>query len=137
MLGTLVVQGLSLRPLMLRLKLADTGEIGAETLLARQHTAEAALEALAELQGPIEMFREEHRTLLRQSEGQPAAGDELLLAARRHVLSVQRQTLIQLRTRGTIGDDAFHVVEEELDSFEFYTERRIARLTADVVTGNG
>jgi CPA1 family monovalent cation:H+ antiporter len=60
-----------------------------------------------------------------------------MLAARRHVLSVQRQTLIQLRTQGTIGDDAFHVVEEELDSFEFYTERRIARLTIDVVTDDG
>ena len=129
-LGTLVLQGLSLRPLMLRLKLADTGEIEAETLLARRRTAEVALDALAQLDGPIDMLREEHQALLRQSQGRPESGDERLLVARRHVVSAQRHALIELRRRGAIGDDAFHVVEEELDSFEFYTERRIARLTA-------
>jgi CPA1 family monovalent cation:H+ antiporter len=129
-LGTLVLQGLSLRPLMLRLKLADTGEIEAETLLARRRTAEVALDALAQLDGPIDMLREEHQALLRQSKGRPEGSDEALLAARRHIVSVQRHALIELRRHGAIGDDAFHVVEEELDSFEFYTERRIARLTA-------
>ncbi len=134
-LGTLVVQGLSLRPLMLRLKLADTGEIEAETQLARRRTAEVALEALAQLDGPIDLLREEHLALLRQSEGRAESRDETLLAARRHVVSVQRHALIELRRRGAIGDDAFHVVEEELDSFEFYTERRIARFAA--ATGDG
>jgi CPA1 family monovalent cation:H+ antiporter len=134
-LGTLVFQGLSLRPLMLRLKLADTDEIEAETQLARRRTLEVALDALAQLDGSINMLREEHLALLRQSEGRPESGDETLLAARRHLVSVQRRALIELRRRGAIGDDAFHVVEQELDSFEFYTERRIARFTAGAVTG--
>jgi NhaP-type Na+/H+ or K+/H+ antiporter len=134
-LGTLVFQGLSLRPLMLRLKLADTDEIEAETQLARRRTLEVALDALAQLDGSINILREEHLALLRQSEGRPESGDETLLAARRHLVSVQRRALIELRRRGAIGDDAFHVVEQELDSFEFYTERRIARFTAGAVTG--
>jgi CPA1 family monovalent cation:H+ antiporter len=128
-LGTLVVQGLSLRPLILALKLSDTGEVETEIKLARQRTAEAALELLAELPGPIEILREEHRVLLRQSAQGPAPEDDLVLAARQHVLAEQRRMLIELRAHGVIGDDAFHVVEEELDSFEFYTERRIVRLT--------
>jgi hypothetical protein len=85
--------------------------------------AEAPLEMLARLQGPIETLREDHRTLLRQTEGRPTVGDELLLVTRRYALSAQRQTLIKLRMRGAIGDDALHVVEEELHWFEFYTER--------------
>jgi len=120
---------------MLRLKLADTDEIEAETQLARRRTLEVALDALAQLDGSINMLREEHLALLRQSEGRPESGDETLLAARRHLVSVQRRALIELRRRGAIGDDAFHVVEQELDSFEFYTERRIARFTAGAVTG--
>ena len=127
-LGTLVIQGLTLRPLIVALKLSDTGEVEAEIKLARQRTAEAALEALVELPGPIEVLREEHRVLLRQSVQGPGPEDGLMLAARQHVLTVQRRVLIELRARGVIGDDAFHVVEEELDSFEFYTERRIVRL---------
>ena len=87
-LRTLVLQGLCLRPLMKRLNLADSGEIEVETQLARQWTAEVALEGLAQLQGPIEILRAEHQILLRQSEGWAAASDDLLLAARRHVLSV-------------------------------------------------
>lgn len=136
-LGTLVIQGLSLRPLMLRLKLADTGEVEAEIRLARQRTAEAALNALAQLPGPIETLLEEHRTLLRQSEQGPTADDELLLTARQHVLTVQRHTLIELRASGVIGDDAFHVVEEELDLFEFYTERRVVRLVLSASNSGG
>lgn len=127
-LGTLVIQGLTLRPLMLKLKLADTGEVDAEVHLARQRTLEAALRALHDLPGPIEVLLEEHRMMLRQSVAGPASDDGLLLRARQHVLAVQRRTLLELRARGTIGDDAFHVVEEELDAFEFYTERRIVRL---------
>jgi hypothetical protein len=66
--------------------------------------------------------------MLRQSVAGPVSDDGLLLRARQHVLAVQRRILLELRASGTIGDDAFHVVEEELDAFEFYTERRIVRL---------
>src|SRR5262249_18008685 len=129
-LGTLVIQGLSLRPLIKRLNLADTGEIEVETQLARQRTAKVALEALAQLHGPIDILRAEHQTLLRQSEGREAAGDDMLLAARRHVLSVQRRALIELRRHGTIGVAALQWVEEDPNSYKFYPERRIARLLA-------
>src|SRR5689334_14265741 len=47
-LGTLVLQGLSLRPLMLRLKSAETDEIETEAQLARRRTAEVALDVLAQ-----------------------------------------------------------------------------------------
>jgi hypothetical protein len=62
----------------------------------------------------------------------PAA--EALLPARRHVVSVQRHALIELRRHGAIGDDAF-MVAEELDWFEFYTERRISRFNASADDG--
>ena len=39
-------------------------------------------------------------------------------ALRRTALAIARETAFDLRKRGTIGDDAFHRLEEELDWLE-------------------
>jgi CPA1 family monovalent cation:H+ antiporter len=127
-LGTLVIQGLTLRPLMLLLKLSDSGEVEKEVRLARQRVAQVALGVLNAADGPDRALRDEQAALLRHARHGPSPEDAALLLARRQLLEAQRQALVQLRAARDIGDDAFHVVEEELDAFEFYSERRLARL---------
>jgi CPA1 family monovalent cation:H+ antiporter len=43
-------------------------------------------------------------------------------------VAVQRDVLLALRRDGTIGDDAFHVVEEELDIIELTADPRVRTL---------
>jgi CPA1 family monovalent cation:H+ antiporter len=38
---------------------------------------------------------------------------------------IQRKTLVELRARSVIGDDAFHMVEEEIDLLELSADERI------------
>ena len=127
-LSTFVIQGLTLRPLMLLLKLSDSGEVEKEVRLARRCVAQVALGVLNAAEGPDRALRDEQAALLRHAEHGPSPEDAALLLARRRLLEAQRQALVQLRAARDIGDDAFHVVEEELDAFEFYSERRLARL---------
>lgn len=117
-----------MRPLMLLLKLSDSGEVEKEVRLARRCVAQVALGVLNAAEGPDRALRDEQAALLRHAEHGPSPEDAALLLARRQLLEAQRQALVQLRAARDIGDDAFHVVEEELDAFEFYSERRLARL---------
>jgi Na+/H+ antiporter len=130
-LGTLVLQGLTLRPLMLALRLADDGAVEREIRLARQRTAEAALAALADYDGPFAgALRAEYRARL-QPGNAPDAGspaDETLpVEPRRRAHAAERRALLELRRRDQIGDDAFHAIEEELDWADMYVEGRLGR----------
>jgi len=133
-LGTLVVQGLTLRPLLIRLRLEDDGSIDREIRLARVETLRAALTAASV--GPaaesVELVRHRYDLQLRRAEAElenhrsvedGAAPLESPEAAAAHqdaavvhaALAAQRKRLVALREDGTIGDAAFQRVEEELD----------------------
>ncbi len=124
--GTLVVQGLTLRPLIGALALDDDGAVEREVWIARAGTARAGLQALssgtdAECDAPL---CSEYELRARHAEravgaGANDPGDEAivrrLVAERRRAQEAERRTLVALRDTGAIGDDAFHRVEEELD----------------------
>ncbi|MET0626084.1 MAG: cation:proton antiporter [Pyrinomonadaceae bacterium] len=140
-LGTLVLQGLTLRPLMLRLRLEDDGSVEREVRLARVEALRAAVEAVAT--GPItetaQLVRHRYALQLRRAEGEfagdgagvngavpedsaappatdaDADGPEDDAAVVRAATEAQRRRLVALRDDGTIGDAAFQRVEEELD----------------------
>ncbi|MFP2910606.1 cation:proton antiporter [Pyxidicoccus sp. 3LFB2] len=130
-LGTLVVQGMTLRPLMNALQLKDDGSVEREVRLARVETLRAALSTTAELPGEelSELLRRRYQVLLRRAEAElsgeaPAphgatAGDGRALDVDadivRRATSAERQRLLALRADGTIGDAAFQRVEQELD----------------------
>jgi monovalent cation/hydrogen antiporter len=114
-LGTLVLQGLTLRPLVARLALPRDQSVEDEVDLARIETARAALEALgAERQtkaGHILAQAFEARLA-----GEPATeAVDGLTRLRQRTLLAERQCLAKLRRDGRIGDDAFHRLEEDLD----------------------
>jgi Na+/H+ antiporter len=142
-LGTLVLQGLTLRPLILRLGIKDDGAVDREVRLARVESLRAAVDAVADRPGAesAELVRQRFALQLRRAESQAAAdgaaangpmmekaeptslatteadnADDAEFA--RVATAAQRRRLVALRADGTIGDAAFQRVEEELDFAE-------------------
>ena len=123
-LGTLVVQGLTLKPLLLRLRLEDDGSVEREIRLARATTLEAAVASLAQVpqakdvpwvaeryESALQKAREALASARDQAEDEEAAVVRAAIAAQRH-------RLVALRNDGTIGDAALQRIEEELDRAE-------------------
>ncbi|AKQ63567.1 Na+/H+ antiporter [Myxococcus hansupus] len=130
-LGTLVVQGMTLRPLINALELEVDDSVEREIRLARVETLRAALQATserpdAEMSG---LLRRRYAVLLHRAEadlakgGRGAHGDgtdagrafEVDLSIARGVSAAARHRLVTLRAAGTIGDAAFQRIEQELD----------------------
>jgi len=122
-LGTLVLQGLTLRPLMLRLRLVDDGSVEREVRLARVETLRAAVTVIATCPGAetAALVRHRYELQLRRAEAgfagevADAKGQDDGAAIVRAATEAQRQRLMALRFDGTIGDTAFQRIEEELD----------------------
>lgn len=67
--------------------------------------------------------------LVRINSGEPAREDEIgsdLGSVQQRAILAERRALSDLRSRGEIGDDAFHRVEEELDWAEVHVARQPA-----------
>ncbi len=123
-LGTLVLQGLTLRPLMSILRLLGDDVIAHEAAHARTRAAEAALAALeGKVDSGAMALRAEYERR-RSSDPSPAARLEAEHEHRILALRTERQTILELRRSGEIGDDAFHIVEQELDWVEMYVDQR-------------
>jgi CPA1 family monovalent cation:H+ antiporter len=153
-LGTLVVQGLTLRPLLRWLELEDDGTVDREIRFARVESLRAALAAATSCPGAesADLVRHRYRLQLGRAEAELAiAGADGVdaphdapstaraSAARadardedaavvRAATEAQRHRLVELRADGTIGDAAFQRVEEELD----WTELGWAQVVGDV-----
>lgn len=125
-LGTLVLQEMTLRPLMQHLRLPADNSVEQETALARRETAQAAATFLGKHGGS------DHAALLlseyaARAEGLLAASgvEGTLAGLQGETVVVQRRRLMALRHDGVIGDDAFHAIEEELDIIELTADPRI------------
>lgn len=139
-LGTLVLQGLTLRPLLQRLGLKDDGMVDREVRLARVETLRAAVAAAASSPGAgtAKLVRHRYELQLRRAEEDLAAGTAAAsgvpitetatqravvreherdddAAVVRAATEAQRRRLVALRADGTIGDDAFQRIQEALD----------------------
>jgi len=122
-LGTLVVQGLTLRPVILALKFEEDDPVAREAAQARCIAYRAALEAIEpDPSEEAEILRLEYRAVLLRAETEPELGiasSELPAdPLRRRAISAAREALLRMRQLEEIGDDAFHQVEEELDRAE-------------------
>ncbi|MGE7469379.1 cation:proton antiporter [Bosea sp. NPDC003192] len=116
--GTLLVQGLTLAPLLRYLAISDDHPVDREFAVARKAALEAAIGSLEGVQpASAAAIRQEYRDMLEQT-GRAAQLDTDHNALRRTALAAARKTAFELRKRGTIGDDAFHRLEEELDWLE-------------------
>lgn len=127
-LGTLILQGLTLRPLMMALNFADDRVVEEEVRRARTEIAGAALNIL-DRQEPSEataVVRREYQARLRNDGSDREAGESTmpeLAMIQSRTIAAERRALNRLRSRGEIGDDAFHQIEEELDWAEVHAQR--------------
>jgi len=121
-LGTLVIQGLTIKPLLRALDLHDDDPVGREVGSARERALAAGLASLAEDDSPIAFaVRQEftahltHAPADTDADGLPGSSHGDL---HRGVLQAARQAVLAMRAADEIGDDAFHQIEEELDWIE-------------------
>jgi len=122
-LGSLVIQGLTLRPLILALRLKEDDFVANEVARARGIAYRAALEEIdGDPSEEAELLRLEYRAVLLQAKDDPDGGiatNELPAdPLRRRAILAARRAILGLRQSEAIGDDAFHLLEEELDRAE-------------------
>jgi CPA1 family monovalent cation:H+ antiporter len=118
-LGTLIIQGLTLKPLLRVLRFPPDTIVSNEKALARAAAMDAAMRTLeGDPSDAAERLRHEYGEAL----GIAHAGDDPRGSSdnvlRQHMIPASRQAIDTLRAQGKIGDDAYRAVEEELDWFE-------------------
>jgi monovalent cation/hydrogen antiporter len=128
-LVTLVGQGLTLGPLIERLRVTDDGSEEREEVAARIRLAEAALARAEELRGEDwarddtldrvrGMYDYRRRRFAAREDGDGDGYEERTSAYQRvmhELFDAQREELIALRNRGDISDEVRRRVERELD----------------------
>jgi NhaP-type Na+/H+ or K+/H+ antiporter len=128
-LVTLVLQGLSLPPLIRALNLKGGRPDGKEEQLARERAAVAALERLDELENEswvvAAQVNQMRASYGRRVQRYAAAGNEHLDGTpesveayrqlRKETLTAERHAVIHLRNEGIISDEVLHRLEHELD----------------------
>jgi len=121
-LGTLVIQGLTLKPLLRALNLHDDDPVGREMRAARERALRAGLASFAHDESPVaDAVRQEFTAHLAHEERDTGPGDSAQAAhseLHRGALQAARQAVLAMRASDEIGDDAFHRIEEELDWLE-------------------
>jgi monovalent cation/hydrogen antiporter len=128
-LGTLVLQGLTLRPLLAVLKLPPDTTVEEEVQLARKVALKAALQTVGEEDSPAaERLRLDYEEALAhvRSGRNPRHREANVL--RKQAVVAARIAIEDLLEAESIGDDAYHRIEEELDWLELSAGRaRAAR----------
>jgi CPA1 family monovalent cation:H+ antiporter len=121
-LGTLLLQGLTLRPLVAALDVRDDGPVERETRRARAVSTEAAIAALAGETGEEAQQLRASLIAERDFAAQANSGDgRPIIAAKalhQRALDARRQSLLALRDHDEIGDATFQSLEQELDVME-------------------
>ena len=125
--GTLLVQGLTLKPLVLWLDLHDDNPVEREVRRGWMRALESALDSLEDDKSPeADALRGEYAAALEQITGDPEPELSPSLPSdglRRQAVAAARATVTELRAKGDIGDDAFHALQEELDRLELSADR--------------
>jgi CPA1 family monovalent cation:H+ antiporter len=119
-LGTLLIHGLTLKPLLRVLDLRDEDPVGQELNAARERALRAGLATFEDDRSPLaEAVREEFIIHLAPGWEQASDGKHSVHAEiHRAALQAARQAILAMRADNEIGDDAFHLMEEELDWLE-------------------
>jgi CPA1 family monovalent cation:H+ antiporter len=129
-LGSLLIQGLTLGPLVKWLKMEAADPVVREVGFARGVAYRAALAAIdGEESEAAHILRAEYLVVINRSSSDAEGLLESELPAdplRLRALAAARQAILALRESDDIGDDAFHRLEEELDFAELNAGARVA-----------
>jgi monovalent cation/hydrogen antiporter len=118
--GTLIFQGLTLRPLILAMRLTADSTVDDEVRVAQVRLAKIAAEVLdGDGSEVANVLRDEFETPMTGQNGESdetaQSGRDARNRLRCQIVAAQRQALMRMRATAEIGDDAFHRVEERLD----------------------
>jgi CPA1 family monovalent cation:H+ antiporter len=119
--GTLVLQGLTLRPLIRLLQLRHDDTVDREVRMACERIVSAGLQVLdADQSQEAEVIRRELESQRTDETDDSKDRNELgqYDSLRARIVSAQRAVLLEMRSKDEIGDDAFHFVEAQLDVAE-------------------
>jgi CPA1 family monovalent cation:H+ antiporter len=119
-LGTLVVQGFTMRPLIAWLRIVPDRSLDEEVSVTRRGMLDAAL---AELEGVSEEGVEALRAELSVQRDASDARSRPVTSydrARLRAVSAARRFLIERRRQGQIFEDTYHRLEDELDRAELH-----------------
>ena len=118
-LGTLVLQGLTMKPLIRRLGLTDDDPVGREIRLGRTQAYQALLDAIKDDETlSAKLLRKEYGAVVELNTSQHQdmpVGEVPGGPLRRRAIAVARQRAFELRRDDVIGDDAYRVLVQELD----------------------
>jgi monovalent cation/hydrogen antiporter len=122
-LGTLAIQGLTLKPLLRALDLHDDDPVGRELRAARERALQAGLASFADDESPVaHAVRQEFTAHLTQvpvdSDPDHSTPRSPHVELHHEAVKAARQAVHAMRASDEIGDDAFHQIEEELDWLE-------------------
>jgi monovalent cation/hydrogen antiporter len=119
-LGTLAIQGLTLKPLLRFLSLQDDDPVRRELAAARERAMRAALATIADDQSQLWAALREEFEVRFAPEGDAECDLRRAVHSVKHraALEAARQAVLSMRAEDEIGDDAFHLMEEELDWHE-------------------
>ncbi len=122
-LGTLVIQGLTLKPMMHWLSLAGTDDTLREELSAARRTMlKAGMSAVEDEKPQLrEALTAKIRAALAVSAGDDPQGRTHYDEAAARMVAAEREALNTMRDEGRIADDVFYLLEEELDWSELAT----------------
>ena len=119
-LGTLIVQGFTIRPLIALLRIPADRSLEEEVGKARTAMLDAALAELTRFSGATADAVRSEYSAVRAAGADPSRVateyDDLRMLA----VAAERRVLIEWRREGRIYDDAYHLLEEELDRAELH-----------------
>lgn len=119
-LGTLIVQGFTIRPLIAALRIAPDSALDEEVRDTRKAMFDAALKRLGETPGEEAAALRSEYSAAKEFSVDRSQPDTQYTELRRRAIAAERQLLNELRGRGRIQDDAFHLLEDELDRAELH-----------------
>jgi CPA1 family monovalent cation:H+ antiporter len=121
-LGTLIVQGFTIRPLIALLRIAPDQSLDLEVAEARRAMLDAALAELAGYSGEAaDAVRGEYGAARAASSSDPTRPVTQYDNLRMLAIAAERRLLVEWRRRGRIFDDTYHLLEDELDRAELHT----------------
>ncbi|WP_131195169.1 cation:proton antiporter [Lichenihabitans psoromatis] len=124
-LGTLVIQGLTLGPMLRWFDLADDGESDREEKIARRETARSAFALLkTKSESEADLLRREYAVRMQEQTTDHRVDAEVIGGLRMEAIAAERGALDRLRRNRTIGDDTYRTIEEELDWAEGHAVAR-------------
>jgi NhaP-type Na+/H+ or K+/H+ antiporter len=119
-LGTLILQGFTIRPLIAALRIAPDTSLDDEVRETRIAMLDAALTELREVSGEgAGALRAEYSAARAGSVDRSQPNTEYD-GMRRQVIAAERRLLAEWRRSGRIQDDAYHLLEDELDRAELH-----------------